>query len=125
MTTTIFYQIRTLKHQIEATLKLISDGIRFYIDQLIILEGKLEKLEAEAKGLDQPKVVRLLNILTGKKTWAITAFGGVYATYKSQKSADKALKNTPPWFMEFWGGSVSGSVEKCWLTGDIVIIEAY
>ena len=46
---TINFQIRVIKHQIKATLKLISDGIKYYIDQLIILEGKLESLEETLK----------------------------------------------------------------------------
>lgn len=40
------FLIRAIKHQIKATLKLIADGIKFYIDQLIALEGRLELLEA-------------------------------------------------------------------------------
>lgn len=40
------FQIRTIKHQIKATLKLIANGIISYVDQLVILEGTLEKLEA-------------------------------------------------------------------------------
>lgn len=47
--TTINFQIKIIKHQIKATLKLIADGIKSYIDQLIILEGKLERLEEALK----------------------------------------------------------------------------
>lgn len=46
---TTSFQIRTIKHQIKVTLKLISSGIKSYIDQLIILEGKLERLEEALK----------------------------------------------------------------------------
>jgi len=42
---TINFQIRTIKHQIKATFKLIANGIKSYIDQLVILEGDLERLE--------------------------------------------------------------------------------
>lgn len=38
------YQIRVIKHQIQATLKLIADGVISFIDQLIILEGKLDDM---------------------------------------------------------------------------------
>ena len=49
MTAILSFKIRTIKHQIEATLKLIADGIKFYIEQLIVLEEKLEELQSRVK----------------------------------------------------------------------------
>ena len=41
------FQIQVIKHQIKATLRLIANGIKSYVDQLIILEDKLESLESK------------------------------------------------------------------------------
>jgi hypothetical protein len=49
--TTINFQIRTIKHQINSILKLIANGIKSYIDKLIILEAKLESLQELLKSV--------------------------------------------------------------------------
>lgn len=55
--TNITYKIRTIRHQIQMTLKLIKDGIKSYVDQLIRLEGKLEDLLQEQKEAAKPKLL--------------------------------------------------------------------
>lgn len=45
MTTTLSFKIRTIKNQIAACLREIARGVKYFIDSLIILESKLEKLE--------------------------------------------------------------------------------
>lgn len=55
--TNITYKIRLIKHQIQMTLKLIKDGIKSYVDQLIILEGKLEDLLQEQNETIRPKLL--------------------------------------------------------------------
>ena len=47
MTTTLSFQIRTVKNQIQACLREIQRGVRSFVDRLVILEDKLEKLEAQ------------------------------------------------------------------------------
>ena len=49
MKTTTHFQIRAIKHQIQATLTLISQGVKSYILQLLNLEEQLEILEASIK----------------------------------------------------------------------------
>lgn len=101
MTTTIFYQIRTLKHQIKATLKLIADGILFYIDQLIILEGKLEKLESSLNTPDSAKVVTfgkykgscVRDIPTDYLAWAMRSVPNYEWRYVFRKEVLKRNKN--------------------------------
>jgi hypothetical protein len=39
-------KIKTLKHQIQACLKLIAKKIKMYVDRLVCLETELEKLES-------------------------------------------------------------------------------
>jgi hypothetical protein len=45
MTTTLSFEIRTIKNQIAACLREIARGVKSFVDSLVILEGKLEKLE--------------------------------------------------------------------------------
>lgn len=47
MTTTLSFKIRTIKNQIAACLREIARGVKYFIDSLVILEGKLEKLESK------------------------------------------------------------------------------
>ncbi len=47
MTTTLSFQIRTVKNQIQACLREIQRGVKLFVDRLIILEDKLEKLEMQ------------------------------------------------------------------------------
>ena len=47
MTTTLSFQIRTLRNQIQACLREIRRGVKLFVDRLIILEDKLEKLEMQ------------------------------------------------------------------------------
>jgi len=56
MTTTLSFQIRTVKNQIAACLREIERGVKWFIDRLVILEGKLEKLVAKTKECKSMKV---------------------------------------------------------------------
>jgi len=47
MTTTLSFQIRVIKNQIQACLREIQRGVKQFVDRLIVLEDKLEKLEAQ------------------------------------------------------------------------------
>ena len=67
MATTLSFQIRTVKNQIAACLREIQRGVRQFVDRLIILEDKLEKLETEVTMQEpltfQEKVAKIIDIL--------------------------------------------------------------
>jgi len=44
MTATTSFKIRTVKHQIQACLRAIKNGLRSFVDRLIVLESRLEEL---------------------------------------------------------------------------------
>lgn len=80
MTTTLSYKIRVLKNQIAACLREIARGVRSFIDSLVILEGKLEKLEKSM--INQADVLAKFaaNVVRGS---ALSAKNG----YRKQKEA--------------------------------------
>ena len=94
----INFQIRTIKHQIKATLKLIADGIKSYIDQLIVLEGNLEKLNQQ------------LNKETKTSTPKIHKFqvGSVYTTPNHKEFSIKITRRTDKtvWYENLFNGEV-------------------
>jgi hypothetical protein len=47
MATSYTFQIRTVKNQIQACLRAIANGVKSFVDRLVVLEGKLEKLEVK------------------------------------------------------------------------------
>ena len=61
MVSTNTFKIRTLKNQIAACLRAIASGLKSFIDRLVILEDKLEKLQ-------QPTVITKQQIKSVKGT---------------------------------------------------------
>jgi len=59
MSTTISFKIRTIKHQIQACLRAIGNGLRSFIDRLVVLEAKLETLLEEKIMVQQPMKVQI------------------------------------------------------------------
>ena len=81
MTTTLSYKIRVVKNQIRACLREIAKGVKYFIDSLIILEGKLEKLESKMINQVEDVLAKFAaNVLSGS---ALSAKNG----YRKQKEA--------------------------------------
>lgn len=66
MTATISFKIRTIKHQIQACLRAIGNGLRSFVDRLIVLEAKLETLLEEKIMVQQPKPMKV-QVKTGSE----------------------------------------------------------
>ena len=60
MSTTISFKIRTIKHQIQACLRAIKNGLRSFVDRLIVLEAKLEAMmTTQTEPKTEPKYIEL------------------------------------------------------------------
>lgn len=60
MPTTISFKIRTIKHQIEACLRAIGNGLRSFVDRLCVLEAELEAITQREKIMvQQPMKVQI------------------------------------------------------------------
>lgn len=66
MSTTISFKIRTIKHQIQACLRAIKNGLKSFVDRLIVLEAKLETLLEEKIMVQQPKPMKV-QVKTGSE----------------------------------------------------------
>lgn len=71
MTTTLSFQIRVIKNQIQACLREIQRGVKLFVDRLIILEDKLEKLETEVKTVKLSEKAALIKsrLVEGLTNW--------------------------------------------------------
>lgn len=58
MTATNSFKIRTVKHQIQACLRAIRNGLRSFVDRLIVLESRLEEL-MKSQETQQPMKVQI------------------------------------------------------------------
>lgn len=58
MTATDSFKIRTVKHQIQACLRAIRNGLRSFVDRLIVLESRLEEL-MKSQETQQPMKVQI------------------------------------------------------------------
>jgi hypothetical protein len=47
MAATTSFKVRTVKHQIQACLRAIKNGLRSFVDRLIVLESRLEELMSQ------------------------------------------------------------------------------
>ena len=60
MSTTISFKIRTIKHQIQACLRAIKNGLKSFVDRLIVLEAKLEAMmTTQTEPKTEPKYIEL------------------------------------------------------------------
>ncbi len=64
MTATISFKIRTIKHQIQACLRAIKNGLKSFVDRLIVLEAKLE---AMTQVTPQPQPMKV-QVKTGRES---------------------------------------------------------
>lgn len=80
MTTTLSFKIRTIKNQIAACLREIARGVKSFVDSLVILEGKLEKLEISMNNQADVLAKFAANVVRGS---ALSAKNG----YRKQKEA--------------------------------------
>jgi hypothetical protein len=64
MTATTSFKIRTIKHQIEACLRAIKNGLRSFVDRLCVLETRLEAMMKTQETTQQPKPMKV-QIKTG------------------------------------------------------------
>jgi hypothetical protein len=64
MSTTISFKIRTIKHQIQACLRAIKNGLKSFVDRLIVLEAKLE---AMTQVTPQPQPMKV-QVKTGRES---------------------------------------------------------
>jgi len=67
MTATTSFKIRTIKHQIEACLRAILDGLRSFVDRLIVLESRLEELTMKTQETTQQPKPMKVQIKTGSE----------------------------------------------------------
>jgi hypothetical protein len=65
MTATNSFKTRTIKHQIEACLRAVKNGLRSFVDRLIVLESRLEELMSQ-ETTQQPKPMKV-QIKTGSE----------------------------------------------------------
>lgn len=70
MSTTISFKIRTIKHQIEACLRAIGNGLRSFVDRLCVLEAKLEQIMIQTEPKTEPKYIEL----TSNRSKGINAY---------------------------------------------------
>ncbi|MEY2913928.1 MAG: hypothetical protein RLZZ184_3237 [Cyanobacteriota bacterium] len=68
MTTTISFKIRTIKHQIQACLRAIGNGLRSFVDRLCVLEAELETITTQREKImvQQPQPMKV-QIKTGSE----------------------------------------------------------
>jgi|694.fasta_scaffold02674_45 hypothetical protein len=60
MSTTISFKIRTIKHQIQACLQAIKNGLKSFVDRLCVLEAKLEAMmTTQTEPKTEPKYIEL------------------------------------------------------------------
>jgi len=60
MSTTISFKIRTIKGQIQACLRAIKNGLKSFVDRLIVLEAKLEAMmTTQTEPKTEPKYIEL------------------------------------------------------------------
>jgi hypothetical protein len=60
MTATISFKIRTIKGQIQACLRAIKNGLKSFVDRLIVLEAKLEAMmTTQTEPKTEPKYIEL------------------------------------------------------------------
>jgi hypothetical protein len=64
MAATTSFKIRTIKHQIEACLRAIKNGLRSFVDRLCVLETRLEAMMKTQETTQQPKPMKV-QIKTG------------------------------------------------------------
>jgi hypothetical protein len=66
MVATNSFKIRTVKHQIQACLRAIKNGLRSFVDRLCVLETRLEELMKSQETTQQPKPMKV-QIKTGSE----------------------------------------------------------
>ena len=66
MAATTSFEIRTVKHQIQACLRAIENGLRSFVDRLCVLETRLEELMKSQETTQQPKPIKV-QIKTGSE----------------------------------------------------------
>lgn len=67
MTATNSCKIRTVKHQIQACLRAIRNGLRSFVDRLIVLESRLEELTMKTQETTQQPKPMKVQIKTGSE----------------------------------------------------------
>lgn len=69
MTATLSFKIRTIKHQIRVCMEAVMNGLRSFVDRLIILEHQLERLMATTvQQQEQQKRTMKVQVKTGSES---------------------------------------------------------
>lgn len=115
MTTSYTLQIRVIKNQISACLRAIANGVKSFVDRLVVLEGQLEKLEAKVKmlkinwwGKDHPTALPLS--FTGVIIFRLRGVGSVLG-FKMPYDLKDEIKA----FVNKRGGTWDGVTRTWWV----------
>jgi hypothetical protein len=71
MTTSYTFQIHVIKNQIEACLRAIANGVKSFVDRLVVLESQLEKLEGKVTQYTEAQIKEAFEAVGGclKRYW--------------------------------------------------------
>lgn len=93
MATTLSFQIRVIKNQIQACLREIARGVKHYVDSLVVLEGKLEDLkQRKQKQAMTPEQEYLVDIQEKKQANQENKNGEFFWGFSTETAENKVVE---------------------------------